>query len=310
MLCPLLLLTIISSFVRSEEKNCVFDECDGDMTGKIQNALDRCDHVRISTNCTSGPLAITSRRNLTLEIDGILRVGEKWDSKDGKTIEPFISFQNSSNISMIGSGIVDGRGAMWWPTSIIDPPRPRLVVFQNCQDVRIVGNFTLLNSPFWTLLLNGENFFVSDIRIRAPSFQIARNTDGIDIAAKNVHIRNVDIANGDDSICVKSPSSNVLVESSIVSLGNGLVVGTAGNGLSENENVAEISNITFRNCIANDTTFGCHIKFKPPQHGYAKNILFENVTIYQSVNATNRRVRSGDHAGYVDSLCFVFIFKR
>ena len=56
-------------------------------------------------------------------------------------------------------------------------------------------------------------------------------SDGIDVAATNVLIRNVDIANGDDSICIKSPSADVLVEDSVVSAGNGLVVGTAGSGL-------------------------------------------------------------------------------
>ena len=45
---------------------------------------------------------------------------------------------------------------------------------------------------------------------------------GIDIAAHNVHVSGVDIANGDDSLCVKSPASNVLIENSVVRHGNGL----------------------------------------------------------------------------------------
>ena len=46
------------------------------------------------------------------------------------------------------------------------------------------------------------------------------------------------------SICIKSPASGVLVENSVVREGNGLVVGTAGNNRSM---VADIHDVTFRN---------------------------------------------------------------
>ena len=94
--------------------------------------------------------------------------------------------------------------------------------------------FALLNSAFWTLLLGGSDFTVLNVRVRTPDFQIAPNTDGIDVhvAADRVHIKGADIANRDNSICIKSPSSNVLLEDSFVSTGDGLVVGMAGDGIS------------------------------------------------------------------------------
>ena len=69
----------------------------------------------------------------------------------------------------------------------------------------------------------------------------------------------------------------------LVAGGIGLVVGTADN--------VDVSNITFRNVSALDTTFGCHIKAKPPQHGTVREMLFENITVTQSANATDARVR-------------------
>ena len=72
-------------------------------------------------------------------------------------------------------------------------------------------------------------------------------------------------AHGDDSIVLKSPSTNVLVEDCVVSQGNGLVLGTDDDALYRN--------ITFRNCTANGTMFGCHIKFKGAQRGSVAGAL-------------------------------------
>ena len=103
-------------------------------------------------------------------------------------------------------------------------------------------------------------------------------------------VENVRVTNGDDSICVKSPARDVLVRDSYVSQGNGLVIGTATPAL--------VSNITFRNITADDTTFGCHIKFKPGQTGTVSGVLFEDIRVTQTAAATARRVLHLDHPGY------------
>ena len=110
----------------------------------------------------------------------------------------------------------------------------------------------------------------------------------------------MDITNGDDSIAIKSPSSNILVENSIVRQGNGFVVGTAASGLDgRDQDLFDVHNVTFRNSVAIDTTFACHIKAKPPQHGLLSNVTFENIHVIQFENSTDERIKNGDHAGYV-----------
>ena len=164
----------------------------------------------------------------------------------------------------------------------------------------VIRGLTLINPAFWCVLLGGRRFRVSGVTIRSPGWLGAPNTDGIDVAAEGVHIEHCDIRNGGDSIAIKSPSADVLVEHTVARQGNGLVVGAAGSGLpGEDQTLHSVRNVTFRHCVAVDTTFGCHIKARPPQHGVARGVLFENITVTQAANATARRVRYGDHQGHV-----------
>ena len=104
-----------------------------------------------------------------------------------------------------------------------------------------------------------------------------------------VHIRGADIKNGDDSICMKSPAQDVLVESSTVRQGNGFVVGTSDD--------ADFRNITFRNCTAIGTAFGIHIKFKDQQTGSVRDITFEDINIVDPQRHRHRSERPGPVGG-------------
>jgi hypothetical protein len=67
-----------------------------------------------------------------------------------------------------------------------------------------------------TFRLGGEDYTIFRVKVRSPDFAVAPNTDGLDIAAKRVHIVGADVINGDDSICMKAPAQDVLVEDSVV----------------------------------------------------------------------------------------------
>ena len=78
---------------------------------------------------------------------------------------------------------------------------------------------------------------------------------------------------------MKAPSTNVLVEDTIVRQGNGLVIGTA-----DDDAVHLFRNITFRRCTAEGTAFACHIKFKGTQSGFVEEVHFENITVRAPVH--------------------------
>ena len=93
--------------------------------------------------------------------------------------------------------------------------------------------------------------------------------------------------NGDDSICMKSPAKHVLVENSLVRQGNGLVIGTSDE--------ADFLNITFRNCTAINTAFGCHIKFKDGQarEAFAPPFLGCSMWLHLSRSSSKQNTCSG-----------------
>ncbi len=312
MLFPIIVwaLACIAATGSVPHSTCTFESapgsCDGaaDDTAQLQEAFSSCTSsgtpvvVAAGANCTSRPLQIPS--NAVLVVDGVLQAADRSDwpsNSDG--VPPFLLSAHTRNVTVRGQGVINGRGEQWWPRiHVIDWSRPRLIVFDNASDVVMEG-VTLRNSAYWTCLLGGTRFSVRDVRIDGPDFQVAPETDGIDVAATDVHIDGVDIRNGDDSICIKSPSANVLVENSIVRQGNGLVVGTAASGLpGYDQDLASVRNVTFRNCTALDTTFGCHIKFKAPQYGLVQDVTFQDIRITQTAAAAKRRTDHGDWAGY------------
>ena len=262
-------------------------QCDGSAndTRVIQNMLAECCGNMLPVTilegaiCTSGPLDLPDHCVFEIQSGATLRAlnRSEWPQPaSGANVQNFISVQGRDNVTLSGGGVIDGQGAGWWPAKFAPKPeegRPLLLFFDATDNV-VIENLTLVNAAkFHVDICGGENYTVRYLTIRSPDYEIAPNTDGIDIAATNVHVYGCDVQNGDDSLCIKSPAHNVLVEDSVVSQGNGLVVGTA--------NVANVSNITFRNIFANDTAFGCHIKFKPGQYGEVHDIRFENISIYQ-----------------------------
>ena len=249
------------------------DNTNEDDTTHLQAALNACHDLILPVNkiCVTYPLTLSSNFILTIPANTTLKAGNSihWPNASETHALPLLTAPvGTTNLTIRGDGTIDGSGDQWWGGCC----RPHMLNLPGATNV-LLENFLMLNSADFHAELHGSNYQIFGIRIRSPNFQIAPNTDGIDVQGTNIHIRGVDVSNGDDSICIKSPSSNVLVEDSIVRQGNGLVVGTGGH--------TNITNITFRNCTAIRTVYGCHIKFKEGQKGEpgVSNITFEDIHI-------------------------------
>ncbi|MBX5012576.1 glycoside hydrolase family 28 protein [Rhizobium lentis] len=135
--------------------------------------------------------------------------------------------------------------------------RPRVVVFEGCDEVEI-SSVTISRSPMWTL------HFVdcTDLTVRNVTIENDRrlpNTDGIVLdACRGAVIEDCRISTADDGICLKTS------------------IGPQGVAIGRCEN------ILIRRCSVE--SLSCALKIGTETHGDVSNVLFEDC----NVSASNR----------------------
>ncbi len=233
-------------------------------TAAIQQAIDACEAkgggtVELAAGMyLSAPIVLKS--NITLELaKGATLLGSP-DHADYPAkvefrlpaLQSLVSASNADNVAIVGEGTIDGQGESWWKMArqvhdagvMGNPhPRPRLIVFDHCRNVRVEG-VTIQNSPFWQLVpYYSDNVLIRNVRILAP--QHAPNTDAVDpFSSSNVVIEHLYADVGDDDIAIKSgainspggdePSRNITITDCTFLHGHGLSVGSEIAGGAHN----------------------------------------------------------------------------
>jgi polygalacturonase len=259
--------------------------------------------------------------NVTIQLDGTLSFlpGRKgWPThdcnehriplqpkKNGTCVQEAISLSNSTHLTLTSSetsgGVIFGSGSSWWGYInylIHGENRPRLFRLLNATDV-LIEHWTFTQSPYWTATLYDivnleiNNCHVSNRVNQVDSHDVtnlaALNTDGFDIAGKNIYIHDSSVWNQDDCFTIQPLDStgynaqcteNVLIER-INASGLGLTVGAIHPSLGHNC----IKNVTFRHAHMHHSYKGIYIKsgnsFNSKESGELSNILYENITMIE-----------------------------
>ena len=117
-----------------------------------------------------------------------------------------------------------------------------------------------------------------------PTFPL--NTDGVDPAGTNVHIRNLKITNFDDAVTIKPShrgrsiahcSQNILVENIHVVYGVGMSIGS----VPTHDLHYCVKDVVFRNVTFETPLKAIYVKTNPGTDGTGEitNILYENITM-------------------------------
>ena len=267
-------------------------------TAAIQNTIDDCHQhgggiIMIPAgNFVTGTLRIYSDMNLFFEPGSVL-IGST-NNRDYLYQKDFgfsgmgagnkaglLVAHGEQNISVTGFGTIDGNGTSFmlmdslqfgmdfkqeytrqkndymnskygradgpvlWKGSYEERPGV-IAIFSDCKNVT-VNNIHFVNSPNWTLaFLNSETIKINGVTIR-NNMQIP-NSDGIDLYdSKNITISDCDIQAGDDAIAVISSN-----------------------------------NLTTNNCILHSRSSGIRIGYNVYNHNHTGDLLFNNITIYDS----------------------------
>ncbi|MBN1451233.1 MAG: glycoside hydrolase family 28 protein [Anaerolineales bacterium] len=265
----------------------------------IQSAIDSCAALGGGTVYLPAGQFLTGslflRDNITLRLDsGAVILGSenpddypivhsRWEGKHQDTYAPLIAGQNLNNISVIGRGMIDGRGAIWWQAkkeNMLVHPRPRLISFSDCSNVLIEG-ITAVNSPSWTINpVHCQNVTIHAVTIINPAD--SPNTDGINPdSCRLVRISDCYVSVGDDCITIKSgteyehpdryaPCRDITITNCTLERGHGgVVIGSEMSG--------GVKNVVISNCIFIGTDRGIRIKSRRGRGGIIEDIRVSNL---------------------------------
>jgi polygalacturonase len=276
----------------------------------------------------SGPVNLLS--NVTLELtagakllfavspDNYKAVKTRWGGIECYAAEPMIYGDNINNVSITGSGIIDGCGEIWWKEykSFLDNPdyrsqykivqviaaknksvpeagtggggfetnflRPPLIQFKDCSNITISG-ITAQNSAFWnTHILYSDNISIHNVKFINPAG--APNTDGLDIdSSSNVRISGCTFDVGDDCLCLKSGIDKQGREigrpvENITVTGCTMMHGHGGIVFGS-ECAGGIRKVVVSDCIFNGTDRGIRIKNRRGRGGYIEDITVSNIVM-------------------------------
>ena len=269
----------------------------------IQKAIDECSTkgggtVLIESGRTflTGPLELKSNVDLHIETNATLKA-----NPDKKIYHKSAFFANegegmmwlftapdkeTTNLSITGKGTIDGSGVSFMgkelddsyellPTDKFDP-RPHVLTLFRVNKL-LIRDVKICNSAYWTVHLVGCYDANIDGISLLNNLKI-RNCDGIDIDhSRKVRIANCFIEAGDDCICLKNrreyeaygPCQDIVVTNCVMtSRSCAIKIGS--------ENMDEISNVLFDNCIV---TSNRGLGIQNRDEGTVRNVIFSNMIV-------------------------------
>lgn len=231
-------------------------------------------------------------------------------SPEGGNPHHLIFAIDADNVTLSGTGRIDGQGPAFWEPSGKAPlpedeqwadvashalavkkggrPSPMLE-FVNCRNLKI-ENVHIENAPGWTLrMVNCDSVEIQAIAIKNPVD--GPNTDGIDITGcQNVTVSNCSVATGDDAICLKSESpyggeprllKNIQVTNChLTTCCNGFKLGTSSEGGFENITFAD--SVVYNNQVPFRERIISGVALEVVDGGWIDGVVVKNIRMQRS----------------------------
>jgi hypothetical protein len=255
-------------------------------------------HLRVGRGVTL--LGVTDQQAYPLVMTRAAGIEMKWPAA-------LLNIDDQQDVSIDGSGTIDGNGKQWWNAFWsrvpvyeskglrwavdYDVQRPELIRVYRADRVRIGPGLTLRRSPFWTVhLAYSTHIVVNQLTIRDndpddPIHGLGPSTDGVDIdSSAHVLVEHVDIANNDDGICLKAgmnadglrvnrPTEDVVIRDSIVRQGiSGIAIGSDTAGGFRHVRIHGIT-------ILGGVRYGIYLKSTHTRGGWTRDIQISNIVM-------------------------------
>ncbi|KAM0879049.1 hypothetical protein ACQ4PT_034501 [Festuca glaucescens] len=156
------------------------------------------------------------RKDILAERDqldgGIVAPNAIWTT----TAANLLTFYSVGNLTVEGSGQIDGNGAIWWACF-----KQKLLSFSSCNNL-LVRNIHLKDSPDKHMTLHRcSQVNVYNVSVTAPGD--SPNTDGISMSiSDHVYISSCSIQSGDDCVSILSGTTDVNITDNTCGPGHGI----------------------------------------------------------------------------------------
>jgi hypothetical protein len=291
-------------------------------TRSIQNAIDKAHEdgggvIDISSGTYKiGTLILKDNVNLHLQPGAILlgspdyrdytEIIHKFESRtNGLYAKYFMIFaEGAKNISITGTGIINGNGLENFQETRPQNLRPYMIRLVDCQNV-FISDVYLLESANWTLhLLGCKDVNIDGIIIENRG---EGNRDGIDIdACQRVTVSNSRFLTTDDAIVMKS-TCDVLCQD--IAITNCMIRTDASAIKTGTESNGGFRNITVSNCVIKDIPMHAGIELMTVDGGIMQNILLENLTMenvatpfFIRLGIRSRPYKKGQYVNKIDDV--------
>lgn len=213
-----------------------------------------------------------------------------------------INIIDCENVSITGTGTIDGQGAIWWQRYWGDDERSgmvgdysarglRWVVDYDCQRPRnilvfesqsiLLRDFTSRESGFWNMhLCYSRHIAIEGVQI---SNSAGPSTDGIDVdSCEQVRIERCIVSCNDDNICIKSgrgreaaqkarAARDIVIRGCTLNKGSGITLGSETSG--------GIERVLIEDNAFNGTGVGFRIKSARNRGGFIRDITVQNLRL-------------------------------
>ncbi|XP_078180747.1 polygalacturonase-like [Carex rostrata] len=205
-----------------------------------------------------------------------------WNSK---STTHWMVFKYLRNLAVTGGGTINGNGNAWWQNSCkINKSKPctkapTAMTFYSCNNLALTNLNVKDSQQIHVSIEKCNSVNVASLTVTAPS--TSPNTDGLHISSTtNIVITNCVIKTGDDCMSIETGTKNLKATKITCGPGHGISIGSLG----DDNSMARVSDVLIDTVKLYGTTNGVRIKTWQGGSGYAKNIIFQNIVMYNVKN--------------------------
>ena len=186
--------------------------------------------------------------------------------RSGTECRALIYAEKAINTGIIGDGTINGQRGNKYPKTP-EAGRPFLIVFAECENVRMEGVTLRDSGMFVVYSLNSNRMFYRGVTVLSHD---SENGDGFDFdGGRDIFISDCLLETGDDSIGLKTLSNNIPCENFVIS---NCIFRSCWAGIRLGpETAADMRNITVTNCVFDHCNDGLKIQV-------CNDITFEDLT--------------------------------